>query len=187
MKSLKDQLEATRFERAREIAESLAEHRALLTTAELARINGIITGKSSASGDRPGERQGERPGVDPRIWRHETTTITLPGGRKETLALIVDPVLTAREKLHRATELAESGSPLDAGVEVYIGLVLAHVFLDANRRTAALAAHYFFRRYGLPLSGVEIHSLELGDLREPKQVEELRNNVLKMVQKLAQK
>ena len=183
MKSLKDQLEATRFERAKEIAESLAEHRALLTTAELARINTIITGKGTAKGQDSVERLGE----DPQIWRRETTTITLPGGRKETLALIVDPVLTAREKLHRATELAESGSALDAGVAVYIGLVLAHVFLDANRRTAALAAHYFFRRYGLPLSGVELHGLEIGDLREPKQLEELRENVLKMVQKLGQK
>lgn len=177
MESLKHQLELARFERALAVSESLADHRALLTTAELARLNGIITGKAPKSTESP-EATESTDGP----WRRETTTITLPTGRTETMALIVDPVLTAREKLHRGAEIAESGSPLDAAVEVYVGLILAHVFVDANRRTAALAAHYFFRRYGVPVSGLAIHNLELGDLRQEGQIEALRKSVYEMGQ-----
>lgn len=161
-KLLQQQLELARFERALEVAESLANHRALLTTAELSRLNHIVTGKTS----------------DP--WRQESVTITLPSGKTETLTLIIDPILTAREKLHRATETAERGAVIDAAVEVYAGLVLAHVFQDANRRTAALASHYFFTRYGVPVSGVALHELGLGDLRQEDQLESLRTTVHQM-------
>ncbi len=157
----------SRFERALEIAESLAEHRALLTTAELARMNHILTGTDGKSDKDP--------------WRQEAVTITLPSGKTETLSLIANPVMTAREKLHRSTELAENGNALEAALAIYVGLVMAHVFIDANRRTAALAAHYFFARYGVPLSGLSIHELGLGDLREPGQMELLRQTVEQMV------
>jgi prophage maintenance system killer protein len=166
--TLRRQLEMARFERGLEVAESLADHRALLTTVELARLNHIITRKEG----------------DP--WRRETVTITLPSGKTETLALIIDPVLTAREKLHQATELAESGSVIDAAIDIYAGLVLAHVFTDANRRTAALAAHYFLRRYGVPISGTAIHELGLGDLRQSDQLVSLRETVRQMA-KFAEK
>lgn len=164
--ALKRQLEKTRFDRALEVAESLADHRALLTTAELARLNDILTGKHAGDLEDP--------------WRKEPVTITLPSGKTETLALIADPVVTARENLHRATELAESGAILEAVVHIYAGLVLAHVFKDANRRTAILASHYFLRRYGVPLSGLAIHELGLGDLREEGQIESLREIVHQM-------
>jgi hypothetical protein len=170
--SLKRQLEMTRFEHAREVAESLADHRALLTTSELARLNNILTGKKAGDVDLP--------------WRQGTVTFTLPSGRTETLALIADPVIQARDKLHKATELAEGGNVIDAAVDVYTGLVLVHVFADANRRTAVLAAHYFFRRYGVPLSGLALHELGLPDLREEGQIDGLRDTVRQMV-KFAQK
>jgi hypothetical protein len=160
--SLKRQLEMTRFDRAMEVTESLADHRALLTTAELARINNILTGKS------------EEP------WREKPVTITLPSGRTESFALVADPKVTAREKLHHATELAEAGAVVDAAVEIYAALVLSHVFEDANRRTAALAAHYFLRRYGAPISGLALHEIGLGDLREEGQLDALRETVTQM-------
>jgi prophage maintenance system killer protein len=160
--SLQRQLEMARFERAMEVAESLADHRALLTTAELGRLNNILTGK------------------DAEPWREKPVTITLPSGRTETLALIADPKITAREKLHRATELAEGGAVVDAAVDIYSALVLSHVFQDANRRTAVLAAHYFLRRYGAPISGLALHEIGLGDLREEGQIEALRETVTQM-------
>jgi prophage maintenance system killer protein len=162
--SLRRQLEMTRFDRAMEVAESLADHRALLTTAELARMNNILIGKT--------------PENEP--WREKPVTITLPSGRTETLALIADPKVTAREKLHHATELAENGAAIDAAVDIYAALVLSHVFEDANRRTAALAAHYFLRRYGAPISGLALHEIGLGDLREEGQIESLRETVTQM-------
>jgi prophage maintenance system killer protein len=159
---LKRQLEIARFERAMEVSESMAEHRALLTTTELARLNTILVGKET----------------DP--WRQGPVTITLPSGQTETLSLIADPVVTARDKLHRATELAEQGSVVDAAVDIYAGLVLSHVFTDANRRTAVLAAHYFLRRYGVPLSGLALHEIGLGDLREEGQIDMLRKTITQM-------
>jgi len=162
MDSLKEQLEKARFERALEVAESLAAHRALLTTAELGRLNQILTGKNT----------------DP--WRQGSVTLKLPSGKVETLAVIADPKQIARERLHRATEIAEAGSAIDAALDMYAGLVMSHVFQDANRRTAALASHYFFRRYGVPISGVELHDLSLGDLRQEGQLEALREAVRQM-------
>src|SRR4051794_32577762 len=95
--ALKRQLEMTRFERAMEVAESMADHRALLTTAELGRLNNIVIGTKDDH--------------DP--WRQEAVTITLPSGKTETLQIIADPKITAREKLHNATETAENGSVVD--------------------------------------------------------------------------
>ena len=176
--ALKRQLEMTRFDRALEVVESLANHRALLTTAELARLNNILTGTN------PGEQRTEE---ESGPWRKGMVTITLPSGKTETLAVIADPVVTAREKLHRATELAEAGAVIDAAVDIYTGLVLAHVFEDANRRTAVLACHYFLKRYGVPLSGLAIHELGLGDLREEGEIESLRETVRQMAKFAAKK
>jgi hypothetical protein len=178
--SLQRQLEMARFERAMEVAQSLADHRALLTTAELGRLNVILTGKDADSSDP---------------WRQGPITVKLPSGREETLQLIADPKINARDILHRATALAESGAPVAwhpgaepgiplaavaAAVDIYASLVLSHVFQDANRRTAALAAHYFLKRYGAPISGLALHEIGLGDLREEGQIESLRETVVQM-------
>lgn len=172
--TLQKQLENARFERALEVVESIAEHRALLTTTELARLNNILTGHSPGGGTNAGQ-----PSHDP--WRKGPVTLTLPSGQKETLALIADPKVTARENLHTATEAAEQGGALDAAVNLYVNLVLAHVFEDANRRTAVLAAQYFLKRYELPVSGVALHDLGLGDIRRPEQVQELRARVRSLI------
>lgn len=165
---LKRQLEIARFERALEVTESIARNRALLTTTELARINTILVGNDAKKDSDP--------------WRQGTVTITLPSGKTETLALIADPKVTAREKLHRATELAEQGSTIEAAVDIYAGLVLSHVFADANRRTAVCAAHYFLCRYDVPLSGLALHEIGLGDLREEGQIAALRQTINQMVE-----
>ena len=170
-KSLKRQLEIARFERAKGVIESLAEHRALLTTMELARVNDILTGVGQAQGGQT---------LEP--WREEPMTVTLPSGQTHTFALLRDPKLSTREILHKATELSEEGgNALDAAIDAYAGLVLLHAFKDANRRTAVLAAHYFLQRYGVPLSGLAIHEIGLGDLREEGTLQSLRETVHQMV------
>lgn len=130
---------------------------------ELARLNNILTGKNA---DDP--------------WRQTPVTVTLPSGKSETLSVLGDPKLMTREKLHRATELGEAGRVVDAAVDIYSSLVLSHMFQDANRRTAVLAAHYFLRRYGISLSGIALHEIGLGDLREPDQVQLLRETIHQM-------
>jgi prophage maintenance system killer protein len=158
--NLRRQLDVTRFERAIEVIESLAQHRALLTIAELKRINNILTGKEEE---------------DP--WRQEPVTLRLPSGKSETFSLVGDPKVSTRDKLHKATELCEAGHVIDAAVEIYVGMVLLHAFQDANRRTAVLTAHYFLQRYGAPVSGLALHELGLGDIRQPEQVEALRETI----------
>lgn len=167
--SLFKQLEITRFDRALEAAESLAQNRSLLTTMELERLNGILIGKAI-------DQNAQGPGM----WRDSPVTLSLPSGRTETLSILRDPKLTAREHLHEATELAENGHLIDAAVSIYVKLVLSHVFKDANRRTAVLAAHYFLSRYGVPLSGLALHEIGLGDLREPGQIDALKDTISQM-------
>lgn len=175
--SLAIQLEKARFSRALQIAESLAEHRALLTTAELARINQVIIGREPKDSDiEP---------FDP--WRQEPVTLKLPSGRMETFAVIADPKKMSREQLHRATERAEAGAAIDAAVDIYVGLVAAHAFRDGNRRTAVCAAHYFLARYGIPLSGMAIHEIGLGDVRVPADVQALHETVHQMAKFVASK
>lgn len=167
--SLFKQLEIARFDRALEATESLAQNRSLLTTMELERLNGILIGKQidpNAQGPGP--------------WRDSPVTLSLPSGKTETLSILRDPKLTAREHLHEATELAENGHTVDAAVSIYVKLVLSHVFKDANRRTAVLAAHYFLSRYGVPLSGLALHEIGLGDLREPGQIDALKETISQM-------
>lgn len=161
--TLARQLELSRFQRALEVAESLASNRALLTTMELERINSIITGKT-----------------DP-IWRLGPVTLTLPGGKTETLALMADPKITARDHLHVATESSENGHPVEAAIQIYAEFVLSHVFADGNRRTAVAAAHYFFKRYDVPISGLALHEIGLGDLREKGVRDSLKETVMQIV------
>lgn len=163
--SLKRQLERARFERALEVSESMALHRVLLTTVELARLNNVLTGRS--------------PDDDP--WRQEPVSVTLPSGKTASFSVVTDPKVSLRDRLHRATELAEGGNVIDAAVDIYAGLVLLHAFKDANRRTAVLAAHYFMNRYGVPLSGLALHEIGLGDLREPGQIEALKETIHQIV------
>lgn len=163
--SLFKQLSISRFDRALAATETLAHNRSLLTTMELERLNGILNGKTIEQ-------------LDP--WRTSPVTLSLPSGRVETLSILRDPKLTAREHLHEATELAENGHVIDAAVSVYVQLVLSHAFKDANRRSAVLAAHYFLLRYGAPLSGLALHEIGLGDLREPGQIEALKDTISQM-------
>jgi hypothetical protein len=171
--SLFKQLEMTRFDRALEAIESLARNRSLLTTMELERVNCILTGKPLPTGT-------DENSAGSSVWRETPVTISLPSGKMETLSILRDPKLTARDHLHEGTELAENGHVIDAAVSIYVKLVLSHVFADANRRTAVLAAHYFLSRYGVPLSGLALHEIGLGDLREPGQIDALKETISQM-------
>jgi len=161
--TLIQQLDISRFERALGSTNQLALGRGLLTTAECERLNQTLTGKKT----------------DP--WRSAPVEIVLPSGKRETLQMLKDPKLALREALHRCTESAESGRPVDAALDIYESIVLLHPFIDANRRTAALGAHYFFNRFGVGISGLALHELGLGDLRDPNQKKLLRETVAQMV------
>src|SRR4051794_28365996 len=162
---LQRQLERSRFERALEVAESMVEKGAFLNTAELHRINNILRGEK----DEP--------------WREGAAVCNLPSGRQESLQILADPVTKAKEILHNARDRADSGAVIEAAADLYAQLVLTHVFKDANRRTAVVAAAYLLRNHKVEISAMGLHELGLGDLRAEGQLEALREtlrNVVKM-------
>jgi fido (protein-threonine AMPylation protein) len=128
---------------------------------ELSRLNSTICGLKNEA--------------DP--WRDGPVTLTLPSGKTETLSLIADPKVKARDALHKAAEISSQGQALDAALAVYVDLVLAHCFKEGNRRTAVVAAHYFLRKHGIPISAEAIHQAGAGDLRDPIEVNRLRQKL----------
>lgn len=162
---LQQQLERARFERALEVAESMVEKHAFLNSAELARINNILLG---ATGEP---------------WREGPSVCVLPSGREEKLQILADPVTKARELLRIAKDRAAAGEVVEAAADLYAQLVLTHVFKDANRRTAVVAASYLLKLYGIRVSAMGLHELGLGDLRAEGQMDVLREmirNAVKM-------
>lgn len=163
--SLKQQLERTRLERALEVAESLVQKKAFLNSAELARLNNILLGETREP------------------WRDSPTVCVLPSGKQHSFQILADPVSKAREILHHARDRAENGEVVEAAADVYAQLVLNHVFRDANRRTAVIAAFYLLKLHGITISAVDLHELGLGDLRVEGQMEALRQLLRNVVQR----
>lgn len=162
---LQQQLERARFERALEVAESMVEKGAFLNSAELARINNILLGTTGEP------------------WREGPSVCVLPSGREEKLQILADPITKARELLRIAKDRAAAGEVVEAAADLYAQLVLTHVFKDANRRTAVVAAAYLLELYGIQVSAMGLHELGLGDLRAEGQMDALREmirNAVKM-------
>ncbi len=160
---LKKQLEQARFERALQTAYSMVESGAFLNSAELARINTILTGTHD----------------DP--WREGATDCTLASGREVRFHVLADPVTKGREILGNAKEKAAAGDVIGAAVDVYVELVMSHVFKDGNRRTAVVACAYLLRLYGKQISAFALHELGLGDLRIEGQIQALKEIVSNIV------
>lgn len=163
---LQRQLERARFERALEVAESMVSTGAFLNTAELGRINNILMGLTGEP------------------WREGAAVCQLPSGRVETLQILADPMTRAKEILRNAKDRAASGQVVEAAADVYAQLVLTHVFKDANRRTAVIAAAYLLKLHGFDVSAMGLHELGLGDLRAKDQLDVLRD-VLRNAVKLS--
>jgi hypothetical protein len=156
---LQRQLERARFERALEVAESLVEKGAFLNSAELARLNNILNGTTGEP------------------WREGMAVCKLPSGRDENLQILADPMTKAREILHNARDKAAAGDYIEAAADLYAQLVLTHVFKDANRRTAVVAAAYLLRLHNVEISAMGLHELGLGDLRAPGQLDALKETL----------
>lgn len=165
---LQRQLERARFERALEVAESMVDKGAFLNTAELARINNILLG---ATGEP---------------WRESAAVCVLPSGREEKLQILADPMTKARELLRTAKDRAAAGEVVEAAADLYAQMVLTHLFKDANRRTAVVAASYLLKLCGVEVSAMGLHELGLGDLRAEGQMDALRETMRNAV-KLAQR
>jgi prophage maintenance system killer protein len=160
---LMKQLERARFVRALEVAESMVESHAFLNTAELARINNVLRGETGEP------------------WREGAAVSRFSS--PEEFKVLADPVNLAKEILTHAKNRAAAGEVIEAAADVYAQLVLSHVFKDANRRTAVVAAAYLLKAHGHEISAFGLHELGLGNLRSEGQMEALRDtlrNVVKM-------
>lgn len=98
-------------------------------------------------------------------WRFEAAEIKIPTGKTLTLNLVSNPITRARDILGTAQQMAGNQDTVEAALYAYRELVLAHLFRDANRRTAVLATIWILESAGMQISPDELLEIPLGDLR----------------------
>jgi len=98
-------------------------------------------------------------------WRFEPVEITIPGGEVHHFNLVSNPINRARDLCGQAVQIAGNGDVRDAALYLYIELVLAHLFRDANRRTAVLATLWILENGGITIDADKLLNIPLGNLR----------------------
>jgi prophage maintenance system killer protein len=159
---LQKQLEQERFARVISHVEQTANSIKLLNATELARLNQMINGHTE----------------DP--WRQDAASIQLPTGKVHQMSVMNNPLHVARDVLELANQLADQDLP-EAAFQLYSKLVLAHLFKDANRRTAALATLWFLRANGGDVDVVKLSQTPAGDLREAADVSKLKSALTPLI------
>ena len=134
-----------------------------LTSSELAHLNQILTDCEE---------------TDP--WRYQTTTIQFPGGSAE-VKVHSNPISRAREIAGNAEQIAGNGQVVDAAVYVYSELVLEHLFHDANRRTAVLAAIWLIEHAGIRIDAHQLLKIPLGNLRNPQDLAQFKRSIAALI------
>ncbi|MEK7358127.1 MAG: Fic family protein [Bdellovibrionota bacterium] len=99
-------------------------------------------------------------------WRFEPVEITIPGGQTHLFNLVSNPINRARDICGQALQIAGNGEPRKAALYLYTELVLAHLFKDANRRTAVLATLWILENDGIRVDENTLLNIPLGDLRD---------------------
>lgn len=153
---LQKQLELERFARAISHVEQTAHTIKRLNANELARLNQMLNGHS----DEP--------------WRFDAASIQLPTGKVHQMSVMSNPLVVARDVLEHANQMA-SQDLKEAALLLYTKLVLAHLFKDANRRTAALATLWFLRANHGDVDVVALAETSVGDLREDADMKKLKS------------
>lgn len=154
---LRKQLELVRFEKAIDYINVNSLGHKHLNATELAHINNILTNKTESP------------------WRTEAVDLHLPSGRKESLGLISNPMIVARDLLSNCVQRAKDGDIADAATDLYRELVLHHFFQDANRRTAVAATYWLLHERGIEIPAMGLLEIGIGDIRHQEQLEGLRN------------
>jgi len=152
---LKKQLELVRFEKTIDYVTASAGGRKHLNSSELAHINSMLT-------LTPTE-----------VWRSEPVTVKLPFGDKN-FSMITNYQIQAQEIISKARDEANNGDLAQAAAKIYADLVLNHLFIDANRRTAVAAASWILMEHGVTIQAMGLLELGAGDLSEPKQFQALK-------------
>ncbi|MEQ1664408.1 MAG: Fic family protein [Bdellovibrionales bacterium] len=144
---LQQQREEQRFRHAIDYIHEATTGTKKLTTSELSRLNQILTAVTESS------------------WRSASVQIKIPSGEIYKFNLISDPVDEARKIIVDAFEIANNESISAAAVFLYLQLVQHHLFQDANRRTASLAAQWLLNSFDHDIDPHELLKIPLGDVR----------------------
>lgn len=163
---LKKQLEDQRFRHAVAYISEAARSAKRLTTSELSRLNQIVTATTDEN------------------WRTEPVEIKIPGGRIQNFNLINNPVESARTILGDAFELGRSGEILKSAVYIYTQLVQEHLFVDANRRTAALAMQWLLNSHEFDIDPDLLLKVPVGNVRDPIEMQHLTEQIKKLIRPL---
>lgn len=159
---LQKQLEQERLARVIAHVEQTALSIKRLNANELARLNQMLNGHSD----------------DP--WRIDAASIQLPSGKIHQISVLNNPLHIARDVLDLANQLATQDLR-EGAFQLYSRLVLAHLFKDANRRTAALATLWFLRAHGGDVDAVALSQTAVGDLRETSDMNKLKSALTSLI------
>jgi hypothetical protein len=161
---LQKQLEEQKFLHAVAYVEQSTNGPKTLTTAELAYLNQMLTDKKREP------------------WRMDPMAVTIPTGKTHHFNLVSNPIPVARDILGEALSMAGNGDLLKAASALYSNLVLAHLFIDANRRTAALAVLWMLRAHRASIDPVLLEKYPVGDLRDPQDLEKLNQKLSMLIE-----
>jgi hypothetical protein len=148
---LQKQLEERRFLNAVDYVHAAARSIKKINSSELLHLNQVLT---NSAADAPLSS-----------WRTDAVEIQLPDGAINHFNLVSNPLNRAREILGHALDMTASVDPKNAGLYVYTELVLAHLFRDANRRTAVLATIWILELAGRTVDAHQLLEIPLGNLR----------------------
>jgi len=147
---LKRQHEEQRLKHAIDYVHDATRGSKHLTTSELARLNQIVIAANEPK------------------WRTENVSIQIPTGRIKAFSVISNPISDARRILGDALDIANNDDARKAAVFLYLQLVDEHLFQEANRRTAALAAQWILNDKDIEIDTLKLLENPLGDVTDPK-------------------
>jgi hypothetical protein len=160
---LRKQHEEQRLKHAIEYVHDATRGDKKLTTSELSRLNQIITARKENG------------------WRNTPVELQIPTGQTRRLNVISNPVEDARRILGLASDIANNEDVVDAAVFVYLQLVDEHLFEDANRRTAGLAAQWILNQHDYEIDTLELLELPIADVRDFKVRTQLKEQMRSLI------
>jgi len=156
---LQKQLDEQKFQNAIAYVRGMAGGLKKLTSSEMVYLNQLLTGHSD----------------DP--WRIEAVEVQIPSGERHQFNLISNPLSRARDIIGNAFQKAGNSDVSAAASYFYSQLVLEHLFIDANRRTAVLATLWLILVHKMDLDAQELLTTPLGNLRDPENIKSLGKRI----------
>lgn len=160
---LQKQREEQRFKHGIDYVIQAAPGIKKINSSELAHLNQLLTGNS------------EEP------WRFEATQIQIPSGHTQHFNVTSNPIQRARDILGNALQRAGNDEIIEAAADIYAHLVLEHLFEDANRRTAVLAALWLLLSHNKDIDAHQLLDVPIGNLREAKDLQALTQKIRALV------